>query len=59
VDQIYGDLITKFNVNLTKLVDHENEVKFRSHLPGLYVPSMINVWTSMVNLGCMIIKKMS
>lgn len=39
------------DVNLTKSVDRENEVRF--HVPGRRVHIMINMWTKH---GCMVMK---
>ena len=35
----------KLDINLRKSVDRENEVKFRRHMPGWHVHTMINMWT--------------
>jgi hypothetical protein len=48
--RLYGnwetDLITKnLNVNLTKSIEHQNEVMVRWQKLDWHVPSMINVWT--------------
>ena len=47
------------DVNLTKSVDHENEVMVMLYMPDWYVSSMFNVQTKLVSLGCMVIEKLS